>query len=101
MELLPVQDSDKIRHIYQNRTETMEGPYDHDDEPIGYSTVPNLTKKSSNQGSRDTEESNKPNGDGAWQQRRPDCLPLMNLLLIISILVLVILIFVGKYSNYI
>ena len=108
MELLPEQGPDQILHTYLNRTlspteepgETMEGPYDHDDEPHGYSTViagPNLTKESSNQESRHTEESNKQNGDGAWQQRRPDCLPLMNLLLTISILVLVILTFIGKY----
>ena len=108
MELLPVQDSDKILHIYQNPslsptakpTETMEGPYDHDDEPHGYSTViagPNLNQESTNQGSRHTEESNKQNDDGARQQRRPDCLPLIKLLLTISILVLVILIFKGKY----
>ena len=108
MELVPVQDSDQILHTYLDRTlsptvepvETMDGPYDqnHDDEPNGYSTVPNLTRESSNQGSRrHTEESNKPIGDGAWQQRRPDWLPLLNLLLTISILVLAILIFIGKY----
>ena len=73
------------------------------DKPRGYVNVisgTNMNQDSSNQGSRHTEESNKPNGDGASQQRMPVCLSIIALLFTITnlvVLVIVILIFKGMF----
>ena len=73
------------------------------DKPRGYVNVisgTNLNQESSNQGSRHTEESNKPNGGGASKQRMPVCLSIIAILFTISnlvVLLLVILVFKGMF----